>query len=394
MPDSRPRVCALLPSYNNAQTLAGVIRAVQAFLPDVLVVNDGSTDGAAEVLKGFPGIAVVTHPVNQGKGGALAGGFARAQELGFTHAVTIDTDGQHVLAALPAFLEAIARHPQALIIGVRDLAGAGRRRKSRLLRVNSNFWTWVETGRWLRDTQSGFRAYPLAAVRSLILTRRKYDYEIESLVKAMWAGVPVVELPVRVEYGPGSKSHFRPLRDFGLVARLNLSLVAQRLLMPGVLRRVVHQKAFRARPLRQSVPGLLGEAVAREYASPASFGAAVGVGVFFGIAPIWGFQMAAAAVAAHFLRLSKAVALIASNISIPVMIPFILYASLLLGRLVLTGHVDYALRVADLSLAVIGQCLVEYLVGSLLLALLAGALSGLLAYSLARAPDMLRKRPG
>lgn len=388
MPDvsrqSARRICAVLPTYNNAATLARVIEQVHEHVKDVIVVNDGSTDGTSDILKRFPCVTVVNHEVNEGKGAALRDGFARAKAMGFTHAVTSDTDGQHVVSVLPRFLAAIADRPDACVIGVRDLAGAGRPFKSRLLRAHSNFWVWVETGRWVHDTQSGFRAYPLEPIQALALSSRKYDFEIESLVKAMWLGTPVVEVPVSVEYGPGSKSHFRPLADSLLVSRLNAALVAKRFLLPKSLRGVWHLKTFRERPYLRRLPTILRNAVRDACPSPGIFGLSTGVGVFFGIFPIWGFQMAAAVAAAHFLRLSKAVALVASNISFPPAIPVILYTSLVIGRLVLTGHIDYSLRVADLSLAAVWSGIAAYVTGSVILAVGMGIVAGVAAWIAAR----------
>ncbi len=168
--------------------------------------------------------------------------------MGFTHAVTMDTDGQHLASDIPKFLKAIEEHPEALVVGVRDLVGGGARLRSRLLRGNSNFWVFVHTGRWVRDTQSGFRAYSLAAMAALRLVCRRYDYEVEALVKGLWAGVPVVEVPIEVRYGTGSPSQFRPVRDFWLVTHLNGCLLTQRLFLPASLRRVYHLKSFRAGP--------------------------------------------------------------------------------------------------------------------------------------------------
>ena len=388
-----PRPCVVLPAYNSAETVGQVIRRIRPILDNVIVVDDGSTDGTREILDAVKDITVVRHERNLGKGAALADGFARAAEMGFTHAVTLDADGQHLPADLPKFLAAIEKHPHALIIGKRNLkAKTAPRAKSRLLRLNSNFWVWCETGKWVPDTQSGFRAYPLAAIRELVLKTRRYDFEIEVLVKAMWTGVPAYAVPIEVRYGTGSASHFRPLRDFARVFHLNGCLMWQRTFLPGFLRREMHKKSFRKGSPIRGFFRLVRDLFWQECDAPGPFAAGVALGVFFGIAPVWGFQMALAYLVAHQLRLNKLVAVTASNISLPVLIPLILYASLVLGRFILTGEMRAAVMGAELNRASVWQFAAEYLVGSIVLAAGTGVLSGAIAYLVARSFSLLRGR--
>jgi len=385
-------VCVVLPTYNNRATLAAVIGEVLAVTDRVIVVDDGSTDGTGEVLRERSGIVVVTHERNLGKGAALATGLARAAELGFTHAITMDTDGQHTAADIARLQAAIEANPEAIVVGVRDLLGAGARRKSRILRANSNFWVFMHTGRWIHDTQCGFRAYPLAPILALRLQTRKYDFEIEVLVKALWSGVPVVEVPVEVRYNTGSPSHFRPLADFWLVTHLNGCLFGQRLLMPASLRRVYHQRSFHQGAKFRRALAVVRDALIEQCGSPWTFALALGVGVFLGILPIWGFQMAAAVVVAHKLRLSKPLVLSASNISFPALLPFILWLSLVVGRFALTGRADLALSRDGLTSAAAWQYAAQYLVGAVLLAAVAGLAVTVLSYLLARTALMLWRR--
>ncbi len=385
-------VAVILPTYNNQPTVAGVISEVLAVTGHVIIVDDGSTDGTADVLSGLSEITVVTHERNLGKGAALAAGFARAAEMGFTHAITMDTDGQHLASDIPRFIAAIEANPDALVVGVRDLSGSAARRKSRILRANSNFWVWVHTKKWIRDTQSGFRAYPLAPILELRLKTKRYDFEVEALVKAMWSGLQVVELPIDVRYDTESHSHFRPFQDFALVTHLNGCLFAQRLIMPASLRRVYYRKDFYRKPKRQVIQELIQGAVLQESGSPLAFAACIGIGVCFGVLPIWGFQMAAAIIVAHKLRLSKPLVVVASNISIPLMIPFVLYASLIAGRLVLTGHADWSLWHSGVTLITVWDYAIEYMVGAVILAVVAGLAAAVISYLFARAVLALRRR--
>ncbi|MBI4879940.1 MAG: glycosyltransferase [Planctomycetes bacterium] len=228
------RPCVIVPAYENERTVAAVARGAAALGLPVIVVDDGSRDRTAEAAREIDGVTVLRHERNQGKGAALRSGFLAAAERGFTHALTIDADGQHLPEDIPRLLEAARAEPAALILGARDLAAAGAGRGSRFGRAFSNFWTLVETGLRLEDTQSGFRLYPLGALAALRLEASGYDFEIEALVKAAWSGVPVRSVPVRARYFQGAErvSHFRPFLDFARISRLNTRLVTLRICLP------------------------------------------------------------------------------------------------------------------------------------------------------------------
>lgn len=387
MKDKTLSHCVVIPTYNNRSTIQNTITELLPLVEKVIVVNDGSTDGTEEILRELPSIELVNHEKNLGKGAALAHGLARAFELGFSHAVTFDADGQHKAADLPKFKEAVEKNPEALIIGVRDLVQGGekRRLKSRILRVNSNFWAWLLTGVKTRDSQSGFRAYPLKKIHPLKTDTEKYDYEIEVLVKALWTDVPLVTVPIEVSYGPGSGSHFRPLRDFLLVAHLNIKLIFQALFIPAPLRRVIHIKGYEEFSGRWRIFKLLQGTFREEFSSAGALALSIGIGVFCGIIPIWGFQMVCAYLIAHKLGLSRLVCVAASNISFPAATPFILYASVILGGFLLKGSINYSLDLTEISQKALGNLFLEYLVGSLALALIAGVVATLISYLITRA---------
>lgn len=391
--DSPPHVCIVIPTCDNCGTVGEVVRHVEQFAENVIVVNDGSTDDTAGVLEGLEGITVVTHKSNRGKGEALASGFVRAAGMGFTHAITLDADGQHLADDLPGFLEAITLQPDALIVGTRDLSGRGRPLKSRLLRANSNFWVWLETGKWVPDTQSGYRAYPLQKILDLKRRCHRYDFEVEVLVRAIWAGVPVAWIPVRVEYGPGSTSHFRPCRDFALVFHLNGCLLLQRVFLPGPVRAAIERGDVHRGHLLRDILSAWWQGIADGCEAPGRFASAVGLGVMFGILPIWGFQIAAAVIVSDRLKLNKPLTVVASNVSFPAMIPLILYLSLMTGRLVLMGNVDRWGEQASLTTSTVWDYATVYLVGSVVLAMCAGLATYVISLVLARvARCFLRKR--
>jgi glycosyltransferase involved in cell wall biosynthesis len=367
--------CVVIPAYDNAATLAEAVQGAREHLP-VIVVDDGSTDGSAQILAGLDGITLERHARNRGKGVALRTGFDAARRAGFTHVVSVDADGQHPAAMIPRLLK---ESGDAIVIGARDLQAAGAGLGSRLGRANSNFWTWVETGRRLPDTQSGLRSYPLAALEPLRLVTRRYDFEIEVLVKAAWAGTATRSVPVDVTYAEGRTSHYRPVLDFLRIALLNVRLVLLRLCLPAPYLGLIVQRRFFAMPVRQRIKQSLVELFLNEPGSSRRIALSVGLGLFMGIAPIWGFQIAATLLAAHVTGLSKPVAVVASHISVPIFIPAILYLSLLLGRLAI-GTYDAPIGSVDLEPA----DLPAFLVGSLILAAATSVVGGVLTYVLVR----------
>lgn len=223
----RYKICVLIPTYNNAGTLHDVVTDVLNYSSDVIVVNDGSTDSTRQILESFGDtITVVDYKDNGGKGTALKRGFKKAIELGYEYAITLDSDGQHYPADLPKFIQAIAENEGSLIIGERDLSNVDINGKSSFANKFSNFWFCIQTGRNLRDTQTGYRAYPLKHLHGLSLLTSRYEAELELLVFASWNGVKIISIPIRVYYPPQSErvSHFKPTLDFTRISILNTIL--------------------------------------------------------------------------------------------------------------------------------------------------------------------------
>ncbi|MGM9816820.1 MAG: glycosyltransferase [Lepagella sp.] len=223
----RFKICVLIPTYNNAGSLGHVIDDVLNFSSDVIVVNDGSTDSTLEVLDQFKdSIHILSYTQNRGKGHALKQGFKRAIDLGYKYAITIDSDGQHYPEDIPLFVEAIACNYGALIVGERDLSNVDINGKSSFANKFSNFWFNLQTGKRLRDTQTGYRAYPLFSIHGLSCLTSRYEAELELLVFAAWHDVPIISIPIRVYYPPQEQrvSHFRPALDFTRISILNTIL--------------------------------------------------------------------------------------------------------------------------------------------------------------------------
>lgn len=220
-------ICALIPTYNNAATLADVIRRTASFLPDIIVVVDGCTDHTMQVLEevDIP-LTIVSYPVNKGKGHALREGFRKAIEMGFEYALTLDSDGQHYPEDIPSLLEMLLLHPDAMITGSRILKQENMPRKNTFANRFSNFWFTLQTGIRLPDTQTGMRIYPLRHLHGLRLLTSRYEAELELLVFTAWANIRIISVPIRVYYPPAEEriSHFHPARDFARISLLNTLL--------------------------------------------------------------------------------------------------------------------------------------------------------------------------
>lgn len=358
------KTCVLIPTYNNATTLGQVITTTLEYCKDVIVVNDGATDETLVVLQKFNTITVLQHKVNQGKGMALRNGFKKALESGFEYVITIDSDGQHFPEDFITFLNKIEEQPGSLLIGARNMTVNNVPGKSTFGNKFSNFWFFVETGITLPDTQSGYRLYPVKRLRNIRLFTTKFEFEIEVIVKAAWRGIPVLSVPVKVYYAPQNEriSHFRPGKDFVRISLLNTYLV---ILAALFWRPVMFIRSF----TWSTIKNIWHNEIIAKHESPFRKASSVAVGLFFGIVPIWGFQFASALLVAYLFKLNKAVVGLVAQISIPPMIPFILYLSVKTGEFTLNEKVNLDLnRILTIDAL---KNLYVYTVGACVLSLIA-----------------------
>lgn len=237
----------LIPSYNPGPKVYDTVRSARAQWSPVWVVVDGSTDGSAKELQSMAaqdeGLQVLALPCNVGKGAAVLHGLEMAAAQGFTHVLTMDSDGQHPADLIPSFMAASVKQPAAMVLGVPIFAADAPR-----LRVNgrkiSNGWANLET-LWagIGDSLFGFRVYPIEPLRQVMHGQRwmrRFDFDPEAVVRMCWRGVKPVNLPATVRYfrpEEGGVSHFNYLRDnvlltwmhtrlvFGFMLRLPLLLV-------------------------------------------------------------------------------------------------------------------------------------------------------------------------
>ncbi len=242
-------LCGVVPTLDNPRTVRAVVTALRQHLDHVLVVDDGSGPAgkAACETMARDGLCTVHRlPQNRGKGAALKVAFAQLLQQGFTHAFQIDADGQHDLAAVPAFLTAARQQPEALVLAypVYDATVP----KARLLaRRATRFWVDVEVGRkgLIQDALIGCRVYPLERTLAIGARGNRMEYEVEIAVRMARAGVPIQNLPVRVRYltaDEGGISHFRPFAD-----NLRLSWMHSRLCSAFCTRWVFERLGLRRR---------------------------------------------------------------------------------------------------------------------------------------------------
>lgn len=389
-----PRILVVIPVFDHASTLRDVTAGALAAHPHVLVVDDGSRDLAPPAdpdctrdaaVRNFPpdhplhelAALHIRHARNQGKGKAILTAARCARGLGMTHIVTLDADGQHDPADLPAFFAAIRREPMTLFVGTRNFATPNVPRSSRFGRAFSNFWFRVQTGSDIGDSQSGFRAYPLAVLDTLSLTESHYSFETEVLVRAAWSGFTVADIPIRVHYPPPSErvSHFRPVLDNVRLSLLNTRLT-MRAIMPVPQKKFVQDHEGRITPLRplSSLRILL-----LHNETPRNLALSGGLGVLLGTLPLIGLHSILIILAAGALKLNKVSGLATSQLCMPPLAP---------ALCIETGHyLKHGTLLTEISWRTLGYeapaRLGEWLLGSLVLAPVFGLACGLAVFVLA-----------
>jgi predicted LPLAT superfamily acyltransferase/glycosyltransferase involved in cell wall biosynthesis len=304
------RILVCIPTYNNAGTIEQVVLdALNTTSYTVLVVDDGSDVPVRSLLQENERVHVVRLEQNSGKGFALQTAFRWAVGKGFTHLLSVDGDGQHLLHDSSQLLEKALEHPWSLIVGQRrfetasDVPGI-----SKFGRKFSNFWVQYQTGKVIRDSQSGYRLYPLFHVQNLKFWTKRYDFEIEVLIRLLWKGVSVEEVEIDVFYPPADKrvSHFNKFWDNVRISTLNTLLV------------VVSLLKFDRDPGKNAL--------------------AIGLGLFIGCTPFFGFHALIAAGLAFGLRLNAVLMFIGTNISIPPIAALVVPLEIAVGRYFIPNH--------------------------------------------------------
>lgn len=369
--------CVIIPTYNNGRTLGAVIEGVQVYTSNIIVVNDGCTDNTVDLLKSYLEIETVEIYPNTGKGLALQRGFEKAIQSGYRYAITIDSDGQHFADDIPAFLEKIEREPDSVIIGARNMEQSSVPGTSSFGHKFSIFWFKVETGIKVQDVQSGYRLYPLNILKGMHLFTKKYEFEVEVLVRLAWKGVKVLSIPVKVYYAPKEErvSHFRKVPDFTRVSIVNSILVFMALLF-------VRPFLFLRGLKKHSVKGFINEYVVNSNDSNLKLALSVSLGLFIGVSPFWGWQLMLAFGLSHFFRLNKFITVAFSNISLPPVLPFILIFSYQLGEWVFGATTNQVKFTEGSRFEWVKANLLQYVSGSFMLGIGLALVFGVTSYLL------------
>lgn len=224
--------CLLIPVYNHGALIEATFERLRRFALPCIMIDDGSEPATATVLDELaarePGILLLRLPHNSGKGVAVLKGIARAHELGYTHALQIDADGQHDTDDIPAMLAMAEKEPAALISGAPQYGDDIP--KARLYgRYITHFWVWIETLSFnIIDSMCGFRVYPAAATLALaerVAIGKRMTFDTDIMVRLYWEGTPVRFIPTHVSYPENGISHFRALRDNWQISWMHTKLV-------------------------------------------------------------------------------------------------------------------------------------------------------------------------
>ncbi|HET98215.1 MAG TPA: DUF2062 domain-containing protein [Desulfurivibrio alkaliphilus] len=372
-----PKIIVVIPVYNHGDSLRKVVEGTLAAGWPVLVVDDGSDDEPLRQLTGLD-CAKLRLPTNEGKGTAILAGAREAARLGYETMITLDADGQHD----PAEAELLVRQAElidrpAIVIGARRMTQETAPKASLFGRAFSNFWVRLESGQELADTQSGMRLYPIRELLALNLTCSRYDFEVEVLVQAAWAGVALTSVEISVHYPPPGQriTHFHQLRDNFRLTLLHTRLLLRRL-APWPHRQVCSRPAPQEKKLRFPRPWLAMQMLFREHSSAPGMATAVWLGLFMGALPLIAVHTVAIIYVAHRLHLNKMAAVAASQFCMPPVVPVI---CIQVGYFMRTGQL-----LLDLSrekwLHEIHLRLWDWLLGSLVVGPLLGLIGAVLVY--------------
>lgn len=377
-------ILVVIPVYNQPGQLREVVERCLQQHPQVLVVDDGSVPPVAGLLEGLP-VSVIVHPRNLGKGAAILTAAAAAIAQGRTHLITLDADGQHFPEDLPKFLAAIREHPGSIVIGVRDFSAPAVPRSSKFGRGFGNFWVWVQTGTRVGDIQSGYRGYPVHLLQRIPASSRRYTFEVEVVVRALWGEVAVWPVPVRVLYTRLARrnSHFHKFHDNLALTLLNTHLTARGLL-PWPHLKLMHLAGTEPQ-VTPMHPWRSLRILLNERATPKELGLASALGIFIGAVPLIGFHTLAILVVAGLFRLNRMAAVAASQLCMPPLVPALCIEAgyfLQHGHFLVYDHATWFLPLGELTDACL-QRIWDWLLGSLTFGVLLAAIIGGLSYVIA-----------
>ncbi len=378
----------VIPTYNNEETLRNVVLDSIKTGINVIVVIDGSVDNSEESIKDL-NIVKIVFPENRGKGAAIKAGTAWANENNYTHIITLDADGQHMPEFTLKFVEKINQYPNSIIIGNRDFNNSEAPDISKFGRKFSNFWVKVTTGVSAIDSQSGFRAYPVELITKIKCRGNRYNFEVEIIVKGIWAGLKIENVIIPVVYSEKTKkySHFRPFIDNARISLTYSSLFLRNLLPITNKILIPHEK--QKEPIFKRISAFF-KMLLKENIKPYQIVLACMLGIFLGTLPLIAVHSIVIIFAAKKLRLNR---LIAFNISHFCGPPFVPALCVVAGHYIRFGE----LLILNQEIlqnfgSNIGTYLYDYLIGSVVLAPVLALLVGLIVYIITVIVQKIRKK--
>jgi glycosyltransferase involved in cell wall biosynthesis len=317
-------IWCVIPVYNNAHTVKNIVEQCSEFINNILVIDDGSNDTDILRLLKDTGVKIIQHEKNQGKGAAILTALNFIKTKNALSMITIDADGQHLPSDIPKFIDAIEREPDSLHIGIRDFDQRSIPESSRFGRKFSNMWFKVETGKECKDTQSGFRAYPVKLISQLKLYGSFFDFEIEVIARASWAQIPLNEINISVIYDPPEKrvSHFKKIKDNVRISLMHTRLVGRRLL-PISNKKLIDRDTKHLNRSLLLHPIKFFKILLKENATPMGLALSASVGTFFAVLPIVGLHSVVIIYVTARLHLNKIMALSIQVIYSPPFVPFV-----------------------------------------------------------------------
>jgi glycosyltransferase involved in cell wall biosynthesis len=378
----------VIPAYNNSYTLRNVVKESIKTGLKVLIIDDGSTDDSLKTVKGLD-TAVITFPKNRGKGAAIKAGAAWAEENNFTHIITLDADGQHNPQDAYKFIEKINENPLSIVIGNRDFENSDVPEKSKFGRKFSNFWVKVLTGVSAVDSQSGFRAYPVELIQKIKCSGNRYNFEVEIIVKGIWAGLKIQNVAIPVVYSETTKksSHFRPFVDNARISLTYSGLFIRNLLPITNKVLIPHEK--QKEPFFKRISAFF-KMLLKENLKPYQIVLACMLGIFLGTLPLIAIHSIVIIFSAKLLKLNR---LIAFNISHFCGPPFVPALCMVAGHYIRSGEM---LMLNHDTLSNFGTNLgiyfIDYLVGSIVMAPILAVLVGIVVYIIVAVVQKIRKK--
>ena len=373
----------VIPVFNNAQTIEQVATDCSQYTKNLLIIDDGSTDANLVDLFADTDFTIISHEVNLGKGQALKTALDFLHKKDVEHMITIDGDGQHYASDIPKFIEASQDNKDAIIIGCRDFEVDNVPDKSKFGRSFSNMWLRIEAGIHCTDTQSGFRSYPVKHIHTLVMNGSHYDFEVEVLARAAWAGIQIKDVQIDVYYPPAEQriSSFKPFADNVRISWMHTKLVTRRLL-PLPHKRLIELPKEKIDFSLFKDPRKFFMYLLKDNATPMGLAASAALGTFLAVVPLIACHTVAIIYASTRLHLNKALAVAIQNLYVPPLSPAIcIYVGfyMRMGQTMVLHDMTFESVKKNIHLH-----LLDWLLGSLIVAPLFSVIAAFVVYNISK----------